>query len=324
MSTKDDILSALLSTEPLSGEQLAQRLSVSRSAVWKAIGQLRGEGYVIEAAPHRGYRLMASPNRLSAPEILKYTGTRVMGRQLEVHDHLDSTNLRAKALAAQGAPHGLLICADSQSQGRGRFGRAFFSPEHSGVYITYLLRPEMSPERAAMITSLAAVAVSEAIESLCGVEVGIKWVNDLYIRRRKVCGILCEAGMDFESGTLNYVALGIGINVGRMTFPEPLRDIATSIENEWDQPISRNRLIGEISNRLEARYPELATGAFMGENRRRSIVIGREVTVLRGNERYSARVMDIDDLGHLVVEAGGEVRRLGAGEISLKLGGKEG
>ena len=320
MSTKNDVLAALLEEDAaISGERLARKLGISRNSVWKAIEQLRADGYTIDAVTNKGYRLAFMPNRISEPEILKWTTAKIIGRRVEVHDRLDSTNTRAKQLAAQGAPHGYLVCADSQSSGRGRFGRAFFSPEHSGVYITYILRPDLPAERAVMITSMAAVAVARAIEALCDVEVGIKWVNDLYIHGRKVCGILCEAGMDFESGTLDYVALGIGVNVARMEFPEELRAIATSIENECGQAVSRSRLIAEISNQLGALYPQLETGAFMAENKARSIVIGRDVTVFRGNTSYPAHVLDIDEQGRLVLRTDSGVTRLGAGEISLRL-----
>ena len=320
MSTRNDVLATLMAeTEALSGERLARRLGISRNSVWKAIEQLRAEGYCIDAVTNRGYKLISTPNRISEPEIIKYTTARTMGRRLEVHDRLDSTNTRAKQLAAQGAPHGYLVCADSQDSGRGRFGRAFFSPEHSGVYITYILRPQLSAERAVMLTSLAAVAVARAIEKVSDVKAGIKWVNDIYVNGRKLCGILCEASMDFESGMLEYAVLGIGINVMKMDFPEELRDIATSIGNECGEDISRSRLIAEISNQLDALYPELETGAFMAESRARSVVIGKDVTVLRGNEQYPAHVLDIDAQGRLVVRTETGVAKVGAGEISLKL-----
>ena len=320
MSTKNDVLRALMAeTEAISGERLARRLGISRNSVWKAIEQLRGEGYAVEAVTNRGYRLISTPNRISEPEILKYTTSQTLGRRLEVHDRLDSTNTRAKQLAAQGAPHGYLVCADSQDSGRGRFGRAFFSPEHSGVYITYILRPQLPAERAVMITSLAAVAVARAVEAVSGIQAGIKWVNDIYVNGRKLCGILCEASMDFESGMLEYAVLGIGINVMKMDFPDELRDIATSIGNECGRDVSRSQLIAEISNQLDALYPELETGGFMAENRSRSIVIGKDVTVIRGDERYPAHVLDIDAQGRLVVRTETGVTRVGAGEISLKL-----
>ena len=320
MSTKNDVLGALMASDgAVSGERLARKLGLTRNAVWKAVGQLREEGYVIDAVTNLGYRLASAPNMISEPEILRYTATTCIGRQLEVHALLDSTNTRAKLLAAQGAPHGFLVCADSQTEGRGRFGRQFFSPEHSGVYITYVLRPKLPAEQAVMITSMAAVAVARAIEALADLEVKIKWVNDLYVNGRKACGILCEASMDFDSGQLDHVVLGIGINVGRMRFPDELESIATSLENECHAPVSRSRLIAEISNQLEALYPDLAVGAFMAENRARSNVIGRDVLVLRGNERFEAHVMDIDARGRLVIRTAEGISRVGAGEISLKV-----
>ncbi len=319
MSTRDDVLAALMSEqEALSGERLARRLGISRNSVWKAIRQLRCDGYEIEAVTNRGYRLVGAPDRVSAPEIARWLRTEAFGAQMELHERLDSTNTRAKALAAAGAPHGYLVVAESQSGGRGRFGRPFFSPEHSGVYVTYVLRPKVPAERAVMITSMAAVAVARAIEALADVDVKIKWVNDLYVNDRKVCGILCEASLDFESGRLEYAVLGIGVNVAAMAFPEALCDIATSIENECGTHVSRSRLIAEISNQLEALYGQLGTGAFMAESRARSNVIGRDVLVLRGDERFEAHVLDIDDEGRLVIQTDVGTTRVGSGEISLK------
>ena len=320
MSTKENVLRLLMEQrESLSGERIARRLGVSRNSVWKAIDRLRQDGYQIEAATNRGYLLTASPDRVAVPEIERWLRAKTIGARMELHDQLDSTNNRAKALAASGAPHGYLVIAESQSGGKGRMGRSFFSPEHSGVYITYVLRPKMLAERAVMITSMAAVAVARAIETVADVDVKIKWVNDLYINERKVCGILCEAGMDFESGQLEYAVLGIGVNVARMDFPPELQDIATSIGNACGEDVSRSRLIAEISNQLEALYGQLDSCAFMAESRARSNVIGRDVVVMRGDDRYEAHAVDIDDQGRLVIETPAGVRRMGSGEISLRL-----
>ena len=320
MSTRNDVLQTLMAQEEaISGERLARRLGVSRNSVWKAIEQLRGEGYEIEAVTNRGYRLLSAPDRVSEPEIRRWLRTQTLGARMEVHDALDSTNTRAKAIAATGAPHGYLVVAESQSGGKGRMGRAFFSPEHSGVYITYVLRPKLLAERAVMITSMAAVAVARAIEALADVDVKIKWVNDLFINDRKVCGILCEASMDFESGQLEYAVLGIGVNVAAMAFPEELKDIATSIENECGAPVNRSRLIAEISNQLELLYGQLDSCEVMQESRARSNVIGRDVLVMRGDERFEAHALDIDDQGRLVIRTAGGISRVGSGEISLKL-----
>lgn len=319
-STKQEVLGLLMDRRtPLSGERIARRLGVSRNSVWKAIDRLRREGYVIEAATNRGYRLAAAPDRISQPEIERWLTAKTIGTRMEIHETLDSTNTRAKTLAAGGAPHGYLVIAESQSGGKGRMGRAFFSPEHSGVYITYVLRPKLLAERAVMITSMAAVAVARAIEAVAGVEVKIKWVNDLYVNDRKVCGILCEAGMDFESGQLEYAVLGIGVNVAAMQFPPELQQIATSLGNECGAEISRSRLIAEISNQIEALYGQLDTCAFMAESRARSNVIGRDVLVMRGDERFEAHAVDIDDQGRLVIRTPEGLRRVGSGEISLKL-----
>ena len=320
MSTRDDVLSILMDQEePISGERLARRIGVSRNSVWKAIEQLRQEGYTIEAATNRGYRLAGEPDRVSVPQIRRWLRPGELGERMELHDRLDSTNTRAKAIAANGAPHGYLVIAESQSGGKGRMGRSFFSPEHSGIYMTYVLRPKLLAERAVMITSMAAVAVARAIETVAEVDVKIKWVNDLYINERKACGILCEASMDFESGQLEYAVLGIGVNVAAMEFPEDLRDIATSIENECGHPVSRNRLIAEISNQLNALYGQLESQEFMAESRARSNVIGREVLVLRGDERFRAKALDIDERGRLVIQTEDGIKRVGSGEISLKL-----
>ena len=320
MSTIDDVLTVLMQADaPVSGERLARKLGVSRNSVWKAIEQLRRQGYTIEAATNRGYRLADAPDRISVSGIRSWLRPGEIGGRMELHQTLDSTNTRAKAIAANGAPHGYLVIAESQTGGKGRMGRAFFSPEHFGVYITYVLRPNLLAEKAVMITSMAAVAVARAIETVADVRVDIKWVNDLYINSRKVCGILCEASMDFESGQLEYAVLGIGVNVAAMQFPEELADIATSIENECGQSVSRSRLIAEISNQLNALYGQLESLEFMVENRKRSIVIGRDVQVIRGGVSFLARALDVDDQGRLVIRTEEGISRVNSGEVSLKL-----
>lgn len=320
MSTIDGVLAVLTQADaPVSGERLARKLGVSRNSVWKAIEQLRKEGYAIEAATNRGYKLVDAPDRIRIAGIRPWLNPGEIGGRMELHRTLDSTNTRAKALAANGAPHGYLVIAESQTGGKGRMGRAFFSPEHSGVYISYVLHPGMLAEKAVMITSMAAVAVARAIEAVADVKVGIKWVNDLYINARKVCGILCEASMDFESGQLEYAVLGIGVNVAAMRFPEELDAIATSIENECGRPVSRNRLIAEISNQLNVLYGQLESLEFMGENRKRSVVVGQDVQVIRGGESFPAHALDIDDQGRLVIRTGKGFSRVNSGEVSLKL-----
>ncbi len=319
--TKERVLRALLAAQgEVSGSALAQSLGLSRSAVWKAIEQLRGEGCAIEAATNRGYRLVADGNILSRAALEKYLQPGAIGSEIEIHGELASTNDRAKALALEGAPHGTVVLAGRQSAGRGRFGRVFHSPEGSGMYLSCILRPEIPAERAVLVTAMAAVAVAQAMEALADVEAKIKWVNDVYIGDKKACGILCEAGMDFESGQLDYVVMGVGVNVGFMEFPEELREIATSLSNACGRSVSRNRFTGELLNRLNHLYPLLETGSFMEEYRRRSNVIGRRVEVFRGNAHYPATATGINDDGSLIVRReDGSEESLHSGEISLKL-----
>lgn len=317
---RDEVLRQLLdSSEAISGSTLARNLGVSRNAVWKAIESLRAEGYDIQAATNRGYTLAAGADVLNRVEIARWLKDGEIGTPMEIYDEIDSTNNRAKQLAMQGAAHGTVVLARQQTVGRGRFGRKFFSPENSGVYISFVLRPSLPAERAVMITSMAAVAVARAMERVADVKASIKWVNDVYLGTKKACGILCEAGLDFESGQMQYVVAGIGVNVGRMDFPPELREIATSISNECGRDISRSRFCAELINEMNALYPQLESGAFMAESRARSNVIGRDIVVLRGEERYPATAVDIDDRGNLLVcrEDGSEAV-LQSGEISVR------
>ena len=305
MLLKNALLKALLESEgeSLSGSALATRLGVSRTAIWKAAGLLREEGYVIEAGPNRGYRLISDNDRLSEPAIRRLLTGTGFGTEIHLYSELTSTNDKAKELANAGAVDGTVVIADSQSAGKGRRGRSFFSPPGSGLYLSVILRPRLTGEQASRITSAAAVAAARAVEraaSLPGGTVGIKWVNDLYIRGRKICGILTEAALDLESGLLDYAVLGIGINTAPISFPEELRR----------------------TDELERELPgvgEPSPCRFLEESRRRSVVVGRDVLVTKGNETFSARALEIDDEGGLVVETPAGRQTLRSGEVSVHL-----
>lgn len=233
----------------------------------------------------------------------------------------DSTNRYLKELANAGAPEGTVIIAGRQSAGRGRLGRSFFSPEEKGIYMSILLRPEIALERSVLITSMAAVAVARATERVGGVAAKIKWVNDIFINNRKACGILTEAGINAEAGTLDYAVLGIGINVGFMEFPEDLREIATSVSNECGFAVSKEILLEEILKELEVWYPTLWNGNFLEENRKRSLLLGKEIRVVDENHPeggYSAKAVDINDLGYLIIERDGSTKALNSGEVSIR------
>jgi len=245
-----------------------------------------------------------------------------MNWQKEYFEQLDSTNRYLKKLAAEGAQEGTVIIANRQSAGRGRLGRSFFSPEDKGIYMSILLKPDIELSRSVLITSMAAVAVAGAVERISGVEAKIKWVNDIFLNRKKVCGILTEAGINAEKGTLDYAVLGIGVNVGKMEFPAELKEIATSVSNECGIDISKEALIDEILLELEEWYPTLADGSFLEESKKRSVLLGKEIRVIDGAVQggfYPARAVDINELGNLIIERNGEMSVLHSGEVSIRL-----
>ncbi len=248
-----------------------------------------------------------------------------MNRQLNLKqpirlEETDSTNRYLKALAAEGAAEGTVVIAKRQSAGRGRLGRSFYSPEGTGIYMSILLRPEMELQQSVRITSMAAVAVARALERVSGVRAQIKWVNDIYINKKKVCGILTEAGLNGATGALDYAVLGIGVNVGTMEFPEELKEIATSVYRECGREISCDELITEILKELEVWYPTIWDASFLKESKERSILLGKEIRVPDTSEGgfYLAKAVDLDDMGHLIIERDGVREELNSGEVSIR------
>ena len=237
----------------------------------------------------------------------------------EIHDRIDSTNRRAKELALAGAEHNSVVLADTQSAGHGRFARPFFSPPGAGIYLSWLLRPALSAEQLSHLTPFAAVAVARAIRRLCGQMPQIKWVNDLFMNGKKVCGILCEAGFPAQSGQPSYAIVGVGINVTATDLPGELRDIATSIEAASGTVCDRNALIAAVLEELSRFEQEIASGAYLSEYRSHSLILGKDVTVHRGDEIFLARAVAIDEDGALVIECEGVRQTLYAGEVSIRL-----
>ena len=229
----------------------------------------------------------------------------------------DSTNRVAKELAGNGAAEGTLVVADRQSMGKGRLGRSFFSPE-GGIYMSLILRPQIPAERAVLITTCAAVAVARAIERVSDLTAGIKWVNDIYIDGKKVCGILAEAGLDPDKEVPSYVVLGIGINVKQQSVPEELKTIVGCLEDAG-QKVLKEDLIAAVWEEFAMLYQELSTAVYMEEYKERSMLLNREVIVCGPQEEYTARVTDIDREGHLVLEREGKRVELSFGEVSIRL-----
>lgn len=319
MPLKNDILAILEANRgaAVSGQKLAEGFGVSRNAVWKAIKALQEEGYQIEAATRSGYRLTVDCDLLSAPGIRTYLLPRYQDLAVFVYPELDSTNNEAKRLLAQGFTGQGLILAESQNAGRGRLGRSFFSPRGSGVYMTLILQPGAAVESILPLTTMAAVAVTEAIEQLCGLRPEIKWVNDVYLQGKKICGILTEAESGLEAGVVSSVIVGIGINVHPADFPPQIREIAGALDC---RDLRRNRLIAAVVNRLLDLAADPADHSYLDSYRSHSLVLGREITYQERGGEVRARAIGVDALGGLEIElADGSRQVLRSGEISLRL-----
>ncbi len=308
-------------TDYISGQQLCDELQVSRTAVWKTVEQLKRDGYEIEAVHGKGYRLIDSPDILSEEEIRSIIQTKWAGCEVIYYDETDSTNIQAKLAGEKGFPHGTLVVADRQMAGRGRRGRSWDSPKGVCVYMTLLLRPSIAPANAPMLTLVMALCVAEAVRGLTGLEAAIKWPNDIVLNGKKICGILTE--MSTEIDYINYVVTGVGINMNQESFPEEIRDTATSLLMEGAEHIRRSELIAAVMERYEENYgifmkTEDLSGLFQTYNR---MLVNRDmaVRVLDPQGEYSARALGINEKGELVVMTDeGEERHIFAGEVSVR------
>lgn len=309
----------------LSGAAIAGRLGVSRNAVWKAVRSLQQEGHQIQAVTNKGYCLSEEDAVLSREGIEKSLRGAASGLRLMVRGEVTSTNTVLKQQADAGEPEGKVLVAERQTMGKGRSGRSFYSPDASGVYFSILLRPKFSLQESLLITTAAAVAVAQAIDAVAGDAADkamIKWVNDVYFRGKKVCGILTEASVDFESGGLAYAVLGIGINVTdpKNGFPEEIREVAGSLYgNNACGGAIRNRLVAETINRFMQYYETLTARGFMEEYRQRSVVIGRTVEAYDQKQSRLVKVLGInDDAALFVEEADGSRAYLTTGEVRIR------
>lgn len=297
----------------VSGQELADRLGVSRAAVWKAVKQLQEDGYSISAVTNRGYCLEDISDVLTAEGIRLHLTEKYREIPVEVFHSVSSTNTETKAAALRGAPHGTLIAADEQTAGRGRFGKPFYSPANTGLYMSVLLKPQKPLSDCVGITIAAACAITDSLESVCGIHAGIKWVNDIFFSGRKISGILTEAMSDFESGMVESVVVGIGVNISTENFPEELSGIAGSV----GVFVERSRLCADIACRLLDYAENPSSPELLEKYRSRSVVLGHEITFWQNNAERTGKVLEIDDSGRLVIETSSGIETLRSGEISI-------
>lgn len=319
---KDKILHILRREKGfVSGQALCERLGVSRTAVWKYINVLKKEGYEIESVTRKGYRLLRSPDLLTEEAVREYLTEDEWPGRIVCFPSVDSTNEEAKRKAVLGERDGTLFVADNQTAGKGRRGRVWSSPEGKDIFCTILLRPEIPPDRASMLTLVAALSAAAAAETHSGELCQIKWPNDVLLHERKICGILTEMGLEMDE--ISYVVIGVGLNVNREDFPEELSGMATSLFRETGEKTVRAALLADVIKEFSLRYSrflkEQSFASFKEEYEERLVNIGREVRLIRRGQELVRRAVGIDEEGGLLVQnAEGETECVVSGEVSVR------
>ena len=320
MTLKKDILTLFETNrgKALSGQQLADMLGVSRNSVWKVVKTLQQEGYKIVAAPNKGYLLDEANDILSPESIRANLDAKYKDKHITVLATTTSTNAEAMKMLQDGKiEHGTLIVSDEQTQGRGRMGKSFFSPK-SGIYMSVCLcKSTKKLSDVMIITPAAAAAVRRAIAKYTDKDARIKWVNDVYIGKKKVCGILTQADIDFESGSAGTFIVGIGVNFVNQQFPDDIKDRACALF-ENNPTVTRSEMIAEIYSQLMELTDDITDHSFMEEYKKYSLVIGNRISYAINNEQKTGIVEDIDSDGGLIINEDGKRRTLTCGEISIK------
>lgn len=319
---KEEILRLLRSADGyISGQELCNRFGVSRTAVWKAINQLKEAGYEIEAQQNKGYRLMAAPDLMTEAEIKSLMHTEWVAKEVLYFDTIDSTNTKAQELAEKGYPSGTLVVADKQESGKGRRGRSWVSPSGTGIFMTLMIKPDINPNNASMLTLVAALAVAKAITSVTGEEALIKWPNDIVVNGKKVCGILTEMNAQFDY--INNIVVGIGINVHNESFPEEISQMASSLMIEaGGKRFHRAQIIAETMSYFEQYYDTFLKtqdlSALVREYDELLVNRNKSVRVLDPKEPFDGKAMGITPKGELIVDTWESRKLVSSGEVSVR------
>ncbi|MBB6219009.1 BirA family biotin operon repressor/biotin-[acetyl-CoA-carboxylase] ligase [Anaerosolibacter carboniphilus] len=322
---KKDVLETLKYNKGsfISGEELSNRLGVTRTAIWKHINQLKEEGYEIESVSRKGYRLMGEPDLLNQHALQLELKTKTIGRRIVHYDTIDSTNTVAKKIAAEGAEEGAVVIAEEQTGGRGRLGRQWVSPKGAGIWMSLVLRPSIEPAEAAKITQIAAAAVTLAIRRVTGCEAGIKWPNDIILHKKKVCGILTEMGAELNSVSYIVVGIGINANVDVALFPEEVKRIATSIKDCVGNNISRKEIVLHILKEFEDLYLDFIYTKSIKKSveicKAYSVTLGNTVKIINRDQTIIAEAVDLTEEGELIIRnQEGQMEKIISGEVSVR------
>jgi BirA family biotin operon repressor/biotin-[acetyl-CoA-carboxylase] ligase len=305
----------------VSGEWMSETLGISRNAVHKHVKTLRARGYRIVGVSRRGYKLEEEPGKLVMPLVMEMTRPSTLGHAFRYYDEIESTNAEAKSLAADGAPEGTVVIAESQTAGRGRLGRRWTSPAGKGLLFSVLLRPDLPMADVHLLTLVAATAAAEAIEEQADLPIAVKWPNDLFVADRKVGGILLEVAG--EQDEVSWVVVGIGINVNTeyTELPVALRRSAVSLKMAGGAAVDRSELLARLLLSLETHYLEASRHGFdraLAGFRARDYLRAKTVTVQTREGPIVGEAHGIDDRGALLVELPHRhVRRFHAGDVTL-------
>ena len=319
---KEKILQMLKEADGfISGQEICSRLGVSRTAVWKAIKQLREDGYDIEAVNNKGYRLGQVPDVIYEQELRSLLHTKWFGSKILYFDSIDSTNNELKRQAETQVCHGLLAVAEEQTAGRGRRGHAWVSPPGTGIWFSFLLKPQISPDKASMLTLVAAIAVARAISETTGLVSQIKWPNDIVVNKKKVCGMLTE--LSAEMTQVNYVVIGIGINANNREFPDEIKETATSLYIEFGKPVKRAAVIEAVGRYFEQYYDAFIKAGdlslIMNEYNEMLVNAGNQVRIISGDSEEIYTAVGINPQGELVVkDEDGNIKDIRSGEVSVR------
>lgn len=324
MKNRDKVLEILYKKngECISSSEIAEGLEITRSAIFKIINELKDQGYNIESIHHKGYRLLECEDLISADIINELLSKSKKHKNIKYLKTVDSTNTLAKKIIIENAEFPDVVIANTQTDGRGRLGRNFYSPENKGIYCSFILEPFIKIENSILVTVAASVAVSKAIEKVTGRNTQIKWINDIYIDNRKVSGILTEAVTNFETGMIDKIVLGVGINfkMEENLFPDEISGRATAIYTDSTQGITRNQLIAQLILEIDECIGNIEDEKIMDYYVEKSIVIGKKINihVLGEKDSISGTAVNIDKNGFLIVETKNGLITLNSGEVSIR------
>ncbi len=300
----------------ISGEEISQMLHISRVAVSKHIKKLREEGYEIESQTNKGYCFCAN-NDILISDVIK-EGLPSFYHTVELFEQLPSTNDYMKE-QANHLRDGNVVIANEQTLGKGRNGRQFHSPKQSGIYLSIFLQPNLSIQQSLKVTACASVAIYEAIKANYGLECAIKWVNDVYLNDKKIAGILCEASLELNTASLEYMIVGMGINIHSYAMPKQIQEVAGCVEDFSDKKIERNQIIHDILSYFYYYYNTIEDNTFLPIYKEHSYVLFKTIMVHEKDVSYQARVLDIDENANLIIQKEDKsLTTLSSGEISIR------